>query len=101
MFPALSNDAIRIVHQSIIRSVDNNGNPVKAYGTFKDGIISLAKAHPIGTVYHEAFHYVVDYLLDDAQSERLNELAVERYGTLSKIELEEKLAEDFRNFMNK
>lgn len=69
-----------------------------AYGRFKRGIIEIGTDAARGTVYHEAFHAVVHTLLNDQEYESLFNSAKDKYGDLSQIELEEKLAEDFRRY---
>lgn len=76
-----------------------SGAPNWAYGMFKDGIITLSDLAARGTVYHEAFHAVTATLLSRKEIDRMFEAAKERWGNLSEDELEEKLAESFREYM--
>lgn len=100
MFPQLSDMDRVIVVNGLIKTVDEQGNPIEAYGHFRDGVLYISSQSPEGTAYHEAFHYVTDMLLNDADRNILFKEAKDRYGDFSEIELEEKLAEDFRDFMN-
>ena len=76
-----------------------SGAPNWAYGMFKDGIITLSDLAARGTVYHEAFHAVTATLLSRKEVDKMFEAAKERWGNLSEDELEENLAESFREYM--
>lgn len=94
MLPQLSReDAIRIV-DSIIKTPDGY-----AWGQFKNGTITLYKGAARGTAYHEAFHYVFNSLMNDSEIEEAYNSARKQFGNLSAIELEERMAEDFREYM--
>ena len=67
---------------------------------FRNGVLYISDQSPKGTAFHEAFHYVTDTLLDDTEKLTMFSEASKLYGKLPYIELEEKLAEDFRQFMN-
>jgi hypothetical protein len=100
LFPELSDShRIQIVN-GLIDSIDSNGNPIKAFGLFKDGILYISNKAPIGTAFHEAFHYVTDTLLTEDEKARMFEEARKIWGNKDEIELEEKLSEQFRTFMN-
>lgn len=94
------------------------------YGVFIDSVVYLAKNAPKGVEYHEAFHAVFRTLLNDAQISKVLQEAVIRYGkptdqdienlrsksaeytslnldTLVKLWYEEKLADEFQEFMLK
>jgi hypothetical protein len=100
LLPQLSEQGRIVVVQGLIKTVDEAGNPVEAYGEFRDGILTISSEAPLGTVYHEAFHYVTDMLLSDNDRAILFAVAKDKYGDLSELGLEEKMAEDFRHFMN-
>lgn len=100
MFPHLNGLDRIVIVEGIINTLDSNGNPIEAYGLFKDGVLYLSDAVPQGSVYHEAFHYVTDFLLNEQEKDKMFKEASKIYGDISNIELEEKLAEDFRKFMN-
>lgn len=89
-----STDRIRIVDGLI-----KIGNNEKAWGQFRDGIIYLSNEAAPGTGYHEAFHAVVDTLLSEGEVETMFKEAANKYGGLDRVALEEKLAEDFRKYM--
>lgn len=71
----------------------------EAWGQFKDGIITLYKNAAPGTAYHEAFHFVFNSLMNDNEIESAYNTAKELWGDLDAIELEERMAEDFRRYM--
>ena len=100
MFPQLSEAGRIVIVNGLIRTVDEDNNPIDAYGEFRDGILYISNQSPAGTAYHEAFHYVTDMLLSDTDRVTMFNAAKEKYGELPEIALEEKLAEDFRHFMN-
>jgi len=71
-----------------------------ALGMFKDGIIYLnSEVQRRGTVYHEAFHAVFDTLLSEEERQAIYDAAKEQFGNLDVLSLEEKLAEDFRQYV--
>ena len=92
-----SEERIQIVN-SLIR-VSNSNNPEFAWGQFKNGVITIYEGAAKGTLYHEAFHAVVHTLLSDNEVKLLFEEAVKKYGDLTKLDLEENLAEDFRQYI--
>lgn len=100
LFPNLNETGRIVVVEGLIHSIDNNGNPVEAYGLFKDGILYISDKSPAGTAFHEAFHYATDMLLTSNERDRMFSAAQIKYGNLDQLELEEKLAEAFRKFMN-
>ena len=72
---------------------------VKVWGTYKNGVIQIQRNAPIGTVYHEAFHYVVDMILSEEEKQQILGLAKNEYGNnLTDYEAEERLANDFRRY---
>lgn len=52
----------------------------------------------MGTVYHEAFHYVMDMLLDPEEKKMLLDIAKQEYGISDDLAAEERLANDFRRY---
>lgn len=70
-----------------------------AWGQFSDGIITLSDIAAEGTTYHEAFHAVFQLLTSPEEREALLEEARSSYGDLSNIELEERMAEGFREYV--
>ena len=99
MFPNLSENG-RILVVNGLRRISEYGNATSIYGHFRDGILYINSESPRGTGFHEAFHYVVQTLMTDKESETLFKEAAKIYGDISEIALEEKLSEDFRHFMN-
>lgn len=94
LLPQLSQeDRVRVL-DSLIKTF--NGN---AWGQLKDGIISIYKSAARGTAYHEAFHFVFNNLMSDSEIERAYKIAKKQWGTLNPIELEERMAEGFRRYM--
>ena len=75
-----------------------NGN-TRLYGSFKDGVIYLNQTvQTRGTTYHEAFHAVLNTLMSEDEVRDVFAMARDKWGNLSEIALEEKLAEDFRQY---
>ncbi len=99
MFPNLSENG-RILVVNGLRRISEYGNATSIYGHFRDGILYINSESPRGTGFHEAFHYVVQTLMTNKESETLFKEAAKIYGDMSEIALEEKLSEDFRHFMN-
>lgn len=100
MFPRLSEEGrIRLVN-GLIKTVDESGNPVRAYGMYINGVLYISDQSPKGTAFHEAFHYIIDTLLTQKERDELFEEATNRYGNKDILELEERLSEDFRDYMN-
>ena len=100
LLPQLSEAGRIVIVNGLIRTVDENNNPIEAYGEFRDGVLYISNQSPMGTAYHEAFHYVTTMLMDESEQTRMLEEAKKQYGDLSNIALEEKLAESFRDYMN-
>lgn len=96
VLPQLSEqDRIKIVEGLI--QVAKNG-PV-AWGMFSDGIVTLSDIAAEGTVYHEAFHVVFNTILTESEKASLYEEAKQRFGNKSLLELEEDMAEGFREYV--
>ena len=77
--------------------VGNDG--VYAWGKLDKGIVTLSDIAAKGTVYHEAFHVVFNYLMDENDREALLSEYSKKLPNTDNIELEEALAEDFREFV--
>jgi hypothetical protein len=103
--PQLSKeDHVRIVKGLI--KIANEENPEYAYGKTQQGIMTISEAAASGTVYHEAFHAVIDILLDEQEVDELFKKGSKRYGIErdslnNEIAIEENLAEDFRRFVQR
>lgn len=96
VLPQLSdNDRVRVV-KGLIR-VGNQG--ALAWGQFNNGIITLSDVAAEGTTYHEAFHAVFQLLLDNNERQALLAEAKEIYGDKSDLDLEEDMAEGFREYV--
>lgn len=100
LFPQLSNANAVVLVRGLINTVNEKGDPVKAYGEFRDGILYISDQSPAGTAFHEAFHYITDMLMTPKERELMFQAARAKYGNLDRMELEERLAEDFRDYMN-
>jgi hypothetical protein len=96
--PNLSAEEHLTIIDGLIKIVDSK-KPGFAYGKFQEGMITISDVAARGTMYHEAFHAVVHTLLNGKEYQRLLDAATERWEGLSGVALEEKLAEDFRMFM--
>ena len=96
--PNLSEEERIKVVEGLIEISEEDGGGF-AWGQFKQGIITISNLAARGTVYHEAFHAVTHTLLNDSEYDELFKAGREKYGDLSEIEVEEKLAEDFRRYM--
>ena len=85
---------------SIKKGLINMGSQSKeAWGLFKDGLVVLSDIAAEGTLYHEAFHVVFNSLLTTREAEQAYMEARDKYGDLSKQALEEKMAEEFREYV--
>ena len=100
MFPKLAKEGRIVLVKGLLNVVDNSGNPRQAYGMFRNGVLYISDQSPKGTAFHEAFHYIADTLLSDTEWETMFDEAAKLWGNLPEIELEEHLAEAFREFMN-
>ncbi len=76
-----------------------------AEGTYDGEIITLSKLATEGTVYHEAFHVVMNSILSDAEKQEVLKEAREYFGAkdekdqdIADILYEEDLAEAFRDY---
>lgn len=99
MFPTLSESG-RILVVNGLRKISEYGNATSIYGHFRDGMIYINSESPMGTGFHEAFHYVVQALMTTNEVDTLFKEASKIYGNMTETELEEKMSEDFRHFMN-
>ena len=84
----------------IKKGLINIGSQSKeAWGMFKEGVVVLSDVASRGTVYHEAFHVVFNTLLSTREVELAYNEARKKFGDLSRKSLEEKMAEDFREYV--
>jgi hypothetical protein len=96
VLPQLSENERVVVTNGLIRVAKTGA---LAWGQFSEGIITLSDIAAEGTVYHEAFHAVFHLLTEPALREELLKEARETYGDLSDMQLEEKMAEGFREYI--
>lgn len=96
VLPQLSkNDRVQVVKGLI--KVCRQG--ALAWGQFDKGVITLSDIAAEGTAYHEAFHAVFNLLLSDTErGSLLNEYGT-KHPSMDDLQLEEELAEDFREFV--
>lgn len=96
VLPQLSEqDRVKVV-EGLIQVAENG--PV-AWGMFSDGIVTLSDIAAEGTEYHEAFHVVFNLMLTPREREVLFEEARQMYGNKSYLDLEEDMAEGFREYV--
>lgn len=98
VLPNLSNEEHLRITNGLI-AISESNNPEFAYGKFQNGIITISNVAASGTTYHEAFHAVVHTLLNTEEYQKLLDSAIERWGDIDGVHLEENLAEDFRKFV--
>lgn len=90
-------DRVQLV-EGLIKIV-NGVNSDRAFGKFVNGHIVLSDVAAEGTVYHEAFHAVVNTLLSESELLDLFNEGREQFGLTDDIAVEEKLAEGFRRYI--
>lgn len=96
VLPQLSVDTRKRIVKGLIRVADRG---TVAWGQFDGSVITLSDIAAEGTTYHEAFHAVFNLLLSDAERvSLLNEYRV-KHSNMNDLQLEEELAEDFREFV--
>ena len=94
--PMLSSEERTQFVDTIARAGDNAG---KLWGSYRGGVIEILRNAPRGTVYHEAFHYVLDVVLSPEERRQVLDAAKKEYGQkLSDFAAEERLANDFRRY---
>ena len=96
VLPQLSESERVVVTNGLIRVAKTGA---LAWGQFSDGIITLSDIAAEGTTYHEAFHAVFHLLTEPELREELLQEAKRTYGELSNSELEERMAEGFREYV--
>jgi ASC-1-like (ASCH) protein len=90
-------DRVQLV-EGLIKIV-NGVNSDRAFGKFVNGHIILSDVAAEGTVYHEAFHAVVNTLLNESELLDLLNEGRKQFGLTDDIAVEEKLAEGFRRYI--
>lgn len=96
VLPQLSESERVVVTNGLIRVVKTGA---LAWGQFSDGIITLSDIAAEGTTYHEAFHAVFHLLTEPTLRDELLQEAKRTYGDLSNSQLEEAMAEGFREYV--
>jgi len=96
-----------------VKNILQATNGRQAWGMFRDGAIYIYENAEVGTVYHEVFHAVWRMFSDPAeQAEVINEMKSRsgtfydraslkdvKYSEATEEQLEEKLAEEFRDYV--
>ena len=96
VLPQLSENERVVVTNGLIRVAKTGA---LAWGQFSDGIITLSNIAAEGTTYHEAFHAVFHLLTEPTLRDELLQEAKRTYGDLSNSQLEEAMAEGFREYV--
>lgn len=96
VLPQLSESEKVVVTNGLIRVAKTGA---LAWGQFSDGIITLSDIAAEGTTYHEAFHAVFHLLTEPTLRDELLQEAKRTYGDLSNSQLEEAMAEGFREYV--
>ena len=96
VLPQLSESERVVVNNGLIRVAKTGA---LAWGQFSDGIITLSDIAAEGTTYHEAFHAVFHLLTEPTLRDELLQEAKKTYGDLSNSQLEEAMAEGFREYV--
>lgn len=96
VLPQLSESERVVVTNGLIRVAKTGA---LAWGQFSDGIITLSDIAAEGTTYHEAFHVVFHLLTEPTLRDELLQEAKRTYGDLSNSQLEEAMAEGFREYV--
>lgn len=83
--------------QELIRMAGEEGI---AWGSFRDGLLTISRLGASGTGYHEAFHAVLHSFLSPGQVEVILDEARKVFGDhFTDLELEERLADNFAEYM--
>jgi hypothetical protein len=93
--PTLSSEERTQFVEKLSRMGDDAG---KYWGSYRSGVIQIQRNAPMGTVYHEAFHYVMDMVLSPEERQQILDIAKEEYGLNDNWIAEERLANDFRRY---
>lgn len=96
VLPQLSKEDRLKFSEGLIKAAEEGP---EAWGMFEDGIVTLSDIAAEGTAYHEAFHVVFNMLLSDEERLYLLEEARKIYGNKDITDLEEDLAEGFREYI--
>lgn len=93
--PSLSSEERTQFVEKLSRMGNDGG---KYWGSYRSGVIQIQKNAPMGTIYHEAFHYVLDMVLSPEERQQILDIAKEEYGLNDNWMAEERLANDFRRY---
>lgn len=93
--PQLSSERRLQIVKGLIRCSDGT----ESFGQVNAAMILIGTQAAEGTVYHEAFHAVVQFLLTDDEINKLFEAAKKRWGDMPAAALEERMADEFENYM--
>ena len=95
MLPQLTRDGMIDIVDGLI-NVPGRG---RAWGAYRQAHITLSNIAAPGTAYHEAFHLVFDTYLTAAERAKCFEEARQKFPNLTNDELEEEMAEGFREYV--
>ena len=94
----------QIAKEKLVQIVDEmystDGHPLNGMVNLSNCLITLARLGEKGTIYHEAYHIVSRLLLTDNERSEIYRQARQMYGEMEDRELEERLADGFRDYMN-
>ena len=96
VLPQLSENELVKIQEGLIEVAKTGA---LAWGQFSRGVITLSDVAAEGTTYHEAFHAVFNLLTDTETREALYAEARQKFGNRDNAELEELMAEDFREYV--
>ena len=96
VLPQLSENELVKIQEGLIEVAKTGA---LAWGQFSRGVITLSDIAAEGTTYHEAFHAVFNLLTDTETREALYAEARQKFGNRDNAELEELMAEDFREYV--
>lgn len=96
VLPQLSREERVRVSKGLIKVAERGA---RAWGAFDGAMMTISDIAAEGTTYHEAFHVVFDLLTDQKEREALYAEAKRKFGDKSLDELEEDMAEDFREYV--
>ena len=83
------------IHKGLI---EVNKGGAAAWGIYKDGLMVISDIASKGTVYHEAFHLVMDKFTSSSEKAALFAEARGKWGRLSESKLEENMANAYKNY---
>lgn len=95
VLPQLSKEECIKIHDDIAQI---KGNAPYVWGHYVNGVKHIAKNSAKGSLFHEAFHDVMDRLLTYKEKKALLNEARQRYGEMPDKQLEEMMAEEFADY---